>query len=59
MKHETIRWNPATNEWYCSKCGRASDHASDQEAGIELEQYDCDIAWVEMPKDFLDRSGDR
>jgi hypothetical protein len=49
MKHENIRWNPATLEWFCLKCGRTSDHTSEQEARQELEQWECRIQAAEMP----------
>jgi hypothetical protein len=50
MKHVSIRWNPATQEWFCTKCGRTSDHISVADAHAELDQYDCEIPTVEMPK---------
>ena len=50
MKHVTILWNPATQEWFCTKCGRTSDHIRVQDAHAELDQYDCEVPAVEMPK---------
>ena len=47
MKHLSVRWNPATSEWYCTSCGRTSDHTSVQDAHIELDQYDCQLTSVE------------
>jgi len=41
MKHGELRWNPATLEWYCVRCGRTSDHLAIQAAKIELSQFDC------------------
>jgi len=38
MKHGELRWNPATLEWYCVRCGRTSDHLAIQAAKIELSQ---------------------
>jgi hypothetical protein len=49
MKHLSVRWNPATREWYCTNCGRTSDHTSVQEAHVELDQYDCQLTSVEVP----------
>jgi hypothetical protein len=49
MKHENIRWNPAIREWFCPKCGRTSDHASEEAARQELEQWECIIQASEMP----------
>ena len=44
MKHLNVRWNPATNEWFCPKCGHTSDHASVDAAHVELDQYECEIS---------------
>src|ERR1700736_2903781 len=43
MKHLVIRWNPATQEWFCIKCGRTSDHISEEDARVELDQHDCQV----------------
>lgn len=50
MKHQHINWNPATQEWLCIKCGRTSDHTREKDARFELEQYECHIPLIEMPK---------
>jgi hypothetical protein len=47
MKHLSIRWNPATREWYCTRCGRISQQTGVQAANAELEQYACELASVE------------
>ncbi|MBZ5652170.1 MAG: hypothetical protein LAO18_16995 [Acidobacteriia bacterium] len=49
-KHELISWNPATQEWFCTKCGRTSDHTHEKDARVELEQHECYMPWAEMPK---------
>jgi hypothetical protein len=49
MKHLSVRWNPATREWYCTRCGRTSRRTSVLEAHVELDQYDCQLASVEVP----------
>jgi len=49
MKHLSVCWNPATREWYCTRCGRTSDHTSVQEAHVELDQYDCQLTSVDVP----------
>lgn len=59
MKHENVRWNPATQEWFCVKCGRTSDHATEQEAHFELEQHECKIPWAEIPETGCDTFGER
>lgn len=48
MKHEQIRWNLGTNEWYCTRCGRSSGAASEDEARAKLEQYECVVPSVEV-----------
>jgi len=49
-KHEVVIWNPATQEWFCTKCGRTSDHTLESDARVELEQYECYVPWAEMLK---------
>ena len=44
MKHLVIRWNPATQKWFCIKCGRTSDHISEEDARVELDQHDCQVS---------------
>jgi hypothetical protein len=55
MKHKRINWNPAIQEWFCVSCGRTSDHASEKDAYSELEQYECHIPSVEMPRTASER----
>jgi hypothetical protein len=43
MKHADLRWNPATQEWYCPRCGRTSDHLQERDAEIKLEQFECKL----------------
>jgi hypothetical protein len=43
MKHQNLIWNPRTLEWFCTKCGRTSDHTSVQDAHVELDQYECQV----------------
>jgi hypothetical protein len=47
MKHLVIRWNPATQEHFCSKCGRTSKEVAIQHAREKLEQYECEIRSVD------------
>ena len=47
MKHLVIRWNPATQEYFCLKCGRASKELAIQDARKKLEQYECEIPSVD------------
>jgi hypothetical protein len=42
MAHE-IRWNPELQEWFCSRCGRTSDHAVREDAETELEVFPCEL----------------
>jgi hypothetical protein len=46
MKHLDVGWNPATREWYCTRCGRTSDRTSVQDAHIALDQYDCQLTSI-------------
>jgi len=50
MKHEDIRWNQETQEWFCAKCGRTSDHTTKGDALIELEQYECELPTMDSGK---------
>lgn len=47
MKHLVIRWNPATQEYFCLKCGRTSEEVAIQDAREKLEQYECEIPSVD------------
>ena len=47
MKHLVIRWNPATQEYFCLKCGRTSKELAIQDARKKLEQYECEIPSVD------------
>jgi hypothetical protein len=53
MKHPVIRWNPIIGEWFCTKCGRTSDHITVADAHAALDQYDCEIPAVEMPEPLV------
>lgn len=46
MKHPTMVWNSATKEWFCTTCGRTSDHVGEEAARLELVQYRCEIPYV-------------
>jgi hypothetical protein len=50
MKHENLIWNPGTQEWFCTKCGRTSDHTSVHDAHIELDQYECQVPSAEASR---------
>ena len=50
MKHENLIWNPRTQEWFCTKCGRTSDHPSEHDAHVELDQYECQVPSVDAPR---------
>ena len=47
MKHLVLRWNPATQEYFCLKCGRTSKELAIQDAREKLEQYECEIPSVD------------
>jgi len=48
MKHAVIRWNPATREHFCVRCGRTSDAISIADAQERLEKYDCIVPSVDV-----------
>jgi hypothetical protein len=50
MKHLSIRWNPELQEWFCVRCGKTSDHVVQNDALVEMEQFECDIPTTEQPK---------
>jgi hypothetical protein len=47
-QHLNVAWNPVTKEWFCTKCGRTSDHASADDAQLELDQYECRVPSAEV-----------
>ena len=62
MKHSHIYWNPATKEWFCTKCGRSSGLASVHDAHEKLDQYECHTRLTGKPYEMTlktERSGSR
>lgn len=47
MKHPKIVWNFNTKQWFCKGCGRTSDHVMQHDAHLEIEQFDCQLPYVE------------
>lgn len=43
MKHEGLRWNPAIQVWFCTRCGRTSSEASVFDAQKELDRQECRV----------------
>jgi hypothetical protein len=41
-QHREVSWNPATQEWFCMRCGRTSDHTFEDDARQELENFKCE-----------------
>ena len=39
-----------SGEWFCTKCGRTSNHVSAPDAQAELDQYECKVPSVKAPK---------
>ncbi len=35
---------PKTEEWFCTRCFRTSDHVTRQDAELELSQFECTTA---------------
>ena len=48
--HMNLEWNPATEEWFCTKCGRTSNKISVHDAREELDQHECHVPSVEAPR---------
>ncbi len=48
MKHAVVRWNPATSEHFCVRCGRTSDAINIADAQERLEKYDCVVPSIDV-----------
>ena len=46
MEHEKLKWNPVTGEWFCTRCGRTSERVTQQQAQVELDQWECRVPEV-------------
>ena len=46
--HGDIRWNPELQEWFCASCGRTSDHTKLEDAQEEMENFRCELPFVEV-----------
>jgi len=49
MRHEDIRWNQETLEWFCAKCGRTSGRIKKEDALDQLEEYTCELPTGGIP----------
>jgi hypothetical protein len=49
IKHPKIVRNLDIEQWFCATCGRTSDHVTEQDARAELDQFDCQLPYVEIP----------
>ena len=47
MKHEGLRWNPAIQVWFCTRCGRTSSEASVFDAQGELDRQECRVPSID------------
>jgi hypothetical protein len=47
MKHLNIRWNPELQEWFCVRGGKTCDHLVQNDALVEMEQFECDLPTTE------------
>jgi hypothetical protein len=47
MKHPAIKWNPATREYFCTKCGRTTEGVSAEDAQERLEKFECEIPSID------------
>jgi hypothetical protein len=48
MKHAVVRWNPATREHFCTRCGRTSDAIHIADTQERLEMYDCIVPSIDV-----------
>ncbi len=46
VRHKPIVWNDATQEWFCARCGRTSDHIAREDAQHELDLLECRLPCV-------------
>jgi hypothetical protein len=46
MKHPKIVRNLDIAQWFCTTCGRTSDHVTEQDARVELDHFDCQLPYV-------------
>jgi hypothetical protein len=49
MKHAKMLWNFNIRQRFCTTCGRTSDHVVELDARIEMDQFDCQLPYVEVP----------
>ena len=50
MKHPKVIRNFNIKQWFCTTCGRTSDHVNLDDARLELDQYECQVPYVEAPE---------
>jgi hypothetical protein len=50
MKHPKLAWNFNIRQWFCTTCGRTSDLVTEQDARAELDQFDCQLPYVDAPE---------
>jgi len=50
MTHSKIVWNFNVKQWFCTTCGRTSDHVAEPDARNELDQFDCLLPYVDAPE---------
>jgi hypothetical protein len=46
--HQNIRWNPDLQEWFCSACGRTSDHSAQTAAFDEINTFECAVIGTQI-----------
>ena len=54
IKHEDMRWNQETLEWFCAKCGRTSGRIKKEDALAQLEEYKCELPAAESRRTPVD-----
>jgi hypothetical protein len=50
MKHAKLVWNLNIRQWFCTTCGRTSDLVPEDDARDEVDQFDCQLPFVETPE---------
>jgi hypothetical protein len=58
MKHDDIRWNQETLEWFCAKCGRTSGRIRKEDALAQLDECPCELPTGESRRTSVDTNGE-
>jgi hypothetical protein len=53
-RQHSPRWNPDLKEWFCSICGRTSDHTVEADARAELDGFECIVVGIHKREESAD-----